>query len=81
MKEKKEVGLGFVTSVLLLEALHTACGIDNLLFPRKEGVTSGTNFNADLSSSRGTGLNHVSTRATKNGLSVFGMDTFLHIIL
>ena len=82
LNEKKQSILqcsakGLLQAETLLEAIHTAAGIDELLLAGVERVTLGANFNLDVLFGR-TSLNNCTTRASDSSLFVLGMDTFLH---
>ena len=64
-------------AVLLVELIHTAAGVDQLLLAGEEGVALGADFNGDVLLG-GTGLDHIAAGAANGGLLVIGMDTLLH---
>jgi len=67
-----------VQTELLVEAADTTTGVHHLLLAGEEGVTLGANFDADILLG-GASLDHVTAGAPDGGLSVIGMDTFLHL--
>ena len=66
-------------AVLLVEAVNTSTGINQLLFAGIERVALGADFTFDVFSG-GTGLNDLAARASDRSLFVFGMDAFLHSV-
>ena len=62
---------------LLLKAVNTAAGINQLLLARKEGMALGANFNTDILFG-GAGLNHFAARTTNRRLCIFRMDALFH---
>ena len=62
---------------LLVELLHAAAGVDQLLLAGVEGVALGADFHGDVLTG-GTGLDDVAAGAANGGLIVLGMDAFLH---
>ena len=71
-------GAGHETE-LLVELLHAAAGIDELLLAGKERMALGANFNTDILLSR-TGLNNITASTGNGSLSIVRMDLFLHFI-
>src|SRR5699024_924096 len=71
-------GLLVLQAVALLEHIHAAAGIHQLLLARKERVALGTYFDFDVLLGR-PGLNHVAAGAGDGGLLVVGMYILLHL--
>src|SRR5690348_858501 len=63
--------------VLLAEALHAACGVDETLLAREERVALGAHVGMDLGD-RGARLEGVAARALHDCGGVLGMDVGLH---
>lgn len=64
--------------VLLLEALHAAGGIDQLVFAGKIGVAMGANFNGKILCNRRVGFDLVPTGAGNGNFMHGRMDGFFH---
>lgn len=62
---------------LLLKAVNTAAGINQLLLARKEGMALRTDFYSYLFFRR-TGSDLVTAHTLDNRINVFGMNTFSH---
>jgi len=67
----------FLHAVPLLEAIHTAAGIHQLLLAGEEGVTLGADVHAHLLLD-GAGFKGLAAYAAHSGFLVLGMDVFLH---
>ena len=63
----------------LLEAIHTAAAVHQLLFAGKERMALGADFDADLGDS-GDGLQRVTAGAANYSRAILGMDAFFHAI-
>ena len=72
-------GSGFL-AVTLVEAIDASCGIDQLLFTRKEWMASRTNFDVQVTFAGGAGLERLAARASDGYFSVFGMNSWFHLI-
>lgn len=68
---------GLLEAVLLVELVHAAAGVDELLLAGVERVALGADFNRDVLLG-GTGLNHVAAGAANRGRLIIGMNTFFH---
>ena len=60
-----------------MESLHSAGGIDQLLFAGKERMAFRTDFEMDLRFG-GSGLKRLAASALHNGFDVLGMDIRFH---
>jgi hypothetical protein len=69
--------LFLVTGVFFLEPFHTACNIHDLLLPRDEGMTLGTDFRLDVLTG-GSRFDHIPADAGNGGFLIFRMNTFFH---
>ena len=63
--------------VTLLELVHAAAGVHQLLLAGEVGVALGADFNLQFLLG-GTGGESLTAYATDDGLAVLGMDAFLH---
>ena len=68
-----------VQTKLLVELLHAAAGVDQLLLAGVEGVALGADFHGDVLTG-GAGLDDVAAGAADGGLVVLGMDAFFHCL-
>jgi hypothetical protein len=64
-------------AVTLLEAVHTPASIHELLFPRKERMTLGTDFNPQILFYR-AGLEGFAASACDSRFAIVGMYILLH---
>ena len=64
-------------AVALLEHIHAAAGVYQLLLARKERVAFGTYFDFDVLLG-GPGVDHIAAGACDGGLMVVGMYILLH---
>ena len=64
-------------AVLLVELIHAAAGVDQLLLAGIEGVALGADFNGDVLLG-GAGLDNGAAGAADGSRLVIGMDSFLH---
>ena len=71
---------GLLEAVLLVELVHAAAGVDELLLAGVEGVALGADFNRDVLLG-GTGLNHVAAGAANRGRLIIGMNAFFHVFI
>ena len=62
-------------AVLLVEAVHTSTGVNQLLLAGVERVTLGADFDLDILLGRSR-LDHRPAGATDRGLLIVGMDAF-----
>jgi hypothetical protein len=69
--------LFFQAGVLPFKPLHTSCGVHDLLFPRHERVTLGTDFGFDLLLG-GPRLDHIPANTGNGGFLVFRMNSLFH---
>ena len=69
--------IGLLEAVLLVELVHAAAGVDELLLAGVEGVALGADFNGDVLLGR-TGLNHIAAGAANGGLLIVGMNSLFH---
>mgnify|MGYP000778871713 FL=1 len=67
----------FVNAVLLVELIHTAAGVNELLLAGVEGVALGADLDGDVLL-RGAGLVHGAAGAADRGRLVIRMDTVFH---
>ena len=65
------------TGIFLVETFNPAGRINDLLFPRHEGMTLGTDFHLDVLFRRAGG-NHVSADTGNGRFIIGGMDAFFH---
>jgi hypothetical protein len=65
-------------TVLLVELVNAAAGVDQLLLAGVEGMALGADFNGDILLC-GTGLDYVAAGALDGGLLVIRMNSFFHI--
>jgi hypothetical protein len=65
-------------AVTLLETLHPAGGVDQLLLAGVERMTGGTDFGVDFRLG-GPSLENVAAETLDGHVSVVGMDTFFHV--
>ena len=72
-------GSGFL-AVTLVEAIDASCGIDQLLFTRKERMASRTNFDVQVALASGAGLERLAARAGDGNFNVFGMNSWFHLV-
>src|SRR5258708_859037 len=64
--------------ILLLEAVHAAFGVDQLLPAREERVAVGADFHADVAFVRGAGPKRVAAGAGDADFQVGGMNSGFH---
>ncbi len=64
--------------VLLLEAFHTAGGIDKLLFASKEGVATRADFNGEIFAGGGERFDLMPASTGDHDLMQFRVDAFFH---
>ena len=74
-------GLGGFFAVTLVEAIDASCGIDELLFARKERVASRTDFDVQVTFLRGAGLECFAARTCDVYFDVFGVNSRFHLTL
>ena len=67
----------FAQTKTLVEAVHTAAGIVQLLLTGEERMALGTNFHADVLLGR-AGRDHITAGTGDGGLLVIGMDALFH---
>ena len=74
-------GSGFsnrkLQAVLLVELVHAAAGVHQLLLAGVEGMALGVNFHSDVLLG-GTGLDDLAAGAADRGALIIGMDAFFH---
>src|SRR6185503_12803423 len=73
-------GSGFLT-VTLVKAIDASCGIDQLLFTRKERVASRTDFDVQVTLLGGASLECLAARTADGDFNVFGMNSWFHFLL
>ena len=73
-------GSGFL-AVTLVKAIDASCGIDQLLFTRKERVASRTDFDVQVALLGGASLECLAARAADSNFNVFGMNSWFHFLL
>ena len=67
----------FAQTETLVETIHTAAGIVQLLLTGEERMALGTNFHTDILLGR-AGRDHVAAGTGDGGLLVYGMDALFH---
>ena len=70
---------GFL-AITLVEAVYASSGIDQLLFPGKERVASGTDFDVQIAFARRAGLEGFAARAGDVNFDVFGVYSWFHFV-
>jgi len=73
-------GSGFL-AVTLVKAIDAPCGIDQLLFTRKERVASRTDFDVQVTLLGGASLECLAARTADGDFNVFGMNSWFHFLL
>ena len=73
-------GSGFL-AVTLVKAIDASGGIDQLLFTRKEGVASRTDFDVQVALLGGARFECLAARAADGYFNVFGMNSWFHFLL
>ena len=68
-------------AVALVKAIDTSCGIDQLLFPGKERVTSRTDFHVQVIFLGRARLESLATRARNGNFGVVGMNSWFHFFV
>jgi hypothetical protein len=71
---------GCFLAVALVEAIDPSCGVDQLLFSRKEWMASRTNFDVQVTFLGGAGLEGLAARAGDVDFDVFWMNSWFHLI-
>ena len=71
-------GLGGFLAVTLVEAIDASCGIDELLFARKERVASRTDFDVQVTFAGRAGFERLAARAGDGYFNVFGVNSWFH---
>lgn len=71
-------GLGGFLAVTLVEAIDASCGIDELLFARKERMASRTNFDVQVTFARRARFERLAARAGDVYFVIFGMNSWFH---
>ena len=67
-----------LNAVLLVEFIHAAAGVDQLLLAGVEGVALGADFNGDVLLG-GAGLDHIAAGAADRGGLIVGMNASFHV--
>ena len=70
---------GLLQAETLLEAIHTAAGIDELLLAGVEGVALRADLDGDVLLG-GSGLDDLAAGAADGRALVIGMDSFFHVV-
>lgn len=70
---------GFL-AITFVEAVYASSGIDQLLFPGKERVASGTNFDVQVTFARRAGLEGFAASAGDVNFDVFGVYSWFHFV-
>ena len=73
------VGGGFL-AIALVEAIDASCGIDQLLFSRKERVAGRTDFDVQVTFLGGASFEGLAARAGDVDFDVFWMNSWFHLI-
>src|SRR6185369_14625995 len=73
-------GSGFL-AVTLVKAIDASCGIDQLLFTRKERVAGRTDFDVQVTLLVGASLECLAARTADGDFNVFGMNSWFHFLL
>ena len=73
-------GSGFL-AVTLVKAIDASSGIDQLLFTRKEGVASRTDFDVQVTLLGGASFECLAARAGDGYFNVLGMNSWFHFLL
>ena len=68
-------------AITFVEAINASCGIDQLLFSGKERMASGTDFDVQVTFASRAGLECFAARAGDRDFSVFGVDSWFHLLL
>ena len=68
-------------AVTLVKAIDASCGIDQLLFTRKEGVASRTDFDVQITLLGGASFERLAARTGDGYLNVFWMNSWFHFLL
>ena len=72
---------GRFLAIALVEAIDASCGIDQLLFPGKERVASGTDFDVQVTFLSGARLERLATSAGNGYINVFWVNSWFHFVL
>ena len=65
-------------AVALIEAIDASCGIDQLLFTRKEWMASRTDFDVQVTFLGRARLERLAASAGDGDFNVFGMNSWFH---
>ena len=77
---RSSFGCRFFT-VTLVKAIDASSGIDQLLFTRKEGVASRTDFDVQVTLLGGASFECLAARAGDGYFNVLGMNSWFHFLL
>jgi len=72
-------GSGFL-AVTFVKAIDASCGIDQLLFTRKEGMASRTDFDVQVALLGGASFECLAARAGDGYFNIFGMNSWFHLV-
>jgi hypothetical protein len=70
---------GFL-AITFVEAIYASSGINQLLFPGKERVASGTDFDVQVTFARRAGLERFAASAGDGYFDVFGVYSWFHFV-
>ena len=68
-------------AITLVKAIDASCRIDQLLFARKERVTSGTDFDVQITFASRARLERFAASAGDCNFNVFGVNSWFHLLL